>query len=128
MIRISASISRSRAKASSIFPNLEGMLRQRSMGQHQQAFDSVPPITTPPITTPTDPTAVPASPFAPDFDADPPVRPGDDDPPITAVAGTEAAGRDSDSPPGSPPRGPEAPQPPVSPPGQPEVFPPHGRM
>lgn len=87
------------------------------MGQHQQAFDCVPPIT-----TPTDATAVPESPFVPDFDADPPIRPGDDDPPPVAP------GRDSDRAPGSPPCGPEAPQPPVSPPGQPEVFPPQGRM
>nr|GMD77716.1 RAN GTPase-activating protein 2 [Ipomoea batatas] len=61
-------------------------------GQHQQAFDCVPPIT-----TPTDATAVPESPFVPDFDADPPIRPGDDDPPPVAP------GRDSDRAPGSPP-------------------------
>ncbi|RAL51182.1 hypothetical protein DM860_010695 [Cuscuta australis] len=48
-------------------------------GQHKDAFKSAPPIITPPITTPTDPTAVPESPFVPDFDADPPIRPGDDD-------------------------------------------------
>lgn len=34
-------------------------------------------ITMPPITVPTDATAVPESQFVQDFDADPPIRPGD---------------------------------------------------
>uniref|UniRef100_A0A3Q7I6L5 Uncharacterized protein n=1 Tax=Solanum lycopersicum TaxID=4081 RepID=A0A3Q7I6L5_SOLLC len=38
-----------------------------------------PTITSPPITVPTDATAVPESQFVPDFDADPPIRPGDND-------------------------------------------------
>ncbi|XP_010317398.2 vegetative cell wall protein gp1-like [Solanum lycopersicum] len=89
------------------------------------------PTTTPPNTgRPTDaPPAVEDSPFVPDFDAIPPIRPGENPPtpsPSPSPSPSPTAPRtdspEFSDPPNTSPSGQEAPRPPISPPGQPEAF------
>ncbi|XP_055826482.1 vegetative cell wall protein gp1-like, partial [Solanum dulcamara] len=79
---------------------------------------------TPSPTTDVPPT-VENSPFMPDFDAIPPIRPCETPPtpsPSPTVPRTDSP--EFSDPPNISPPGCEAPRPPTSPPGQPEAFPP----
>ncbi|OIT20480.1 hypothetical protein A4A49_40153 [Nicotiana attenuata] len=69
----------------------ENVMHERKDSSENQPPTDFPTITTPAITVPTDATAVPESPFVPDFDADPPIRPGDDDPNESLEASTPSA-------------------------------------
>ncbi|MCE5167329.1 hypothetical protein HAX54_048627 [Datura stramonium] len=78
-----ANVSTSKRKMSGGRQETENVIMH---GRHQESSENPPPdlvstITTPPVTVPTDANAVPESPFVPDFDADPPIRPGDNDDP-----------------------------------------------
>nr|XP_025886131.1 swi5-dependent recombination DNA repair protein 1 homolog isoform X2 [Solanum lycopersicum] len=81
------------------------------------------PTTTPPNTSrPTDaPPAVEDSPFVPDFDAIPLIRPGEN-PPTPSPTAPRTDSPEFSDPPNTSPSGQEAPRPPISPPGQTEAF------
>ncbi|OIT21296.1 PREDICTED: vegetative cell wall protein gp1-like [Nicotiana attenuata] len=100
---------------------------QNMPGQHDKLPSDFPTTATPPITTPTDaPLAVEDSPFVPDFDAIPPIRPGEDPPtPSPSPTAPRIDSPEFSEPPNTSPPSHEAPRPPTSPPGQPEAFPPH---
>ncbi|XP_016448274.1 uncharacterized protein LOC107773364 [Nicotiana tabacum] len=100
---------------------------QNMPGQHEKLPSDFPTTTTPPITTTTDPPpAVADSPFVPDFDAIPPIRPGEDPPtPSPSPTAPRIDSPEFSEPPNTSPPSQEAPRPPTSPPGLPEAFPPH---